>query len=307
MAPGRAGAAAAAMLDRVTHLIWDDRPALRDPVLVCAFRGWNDGGQAATLSATFLRERTEARRICGIDPEEFYDFQEVRPHVTLTDGLLRRVDWPENDVHMGALPGTERDLLVLIGIEPQNRWRTFADAVVEIARETGAGMVVTLGGLLADTPHSRPVPVTGSADPDVAERLGLSPSRYEGPTGIVGVLTDRCRGAGLTSVSLWAAVPHYISITPNPKAALALVERLGELLGARFESLELSQAAVSFERQVGRAVAADEEVSRYVRELETRADEGDEELGDIPTGEAWPSSSSASSRSRAKTRKNSSR
>ena len=147
-------------------------------------------------------------------------------------------------------------------------------------------MVVTLGGLLADTPHSRPVPVTGSADPDVAERLGLSPSRYEGPTGIVGVLTDRCRGAGLTSVSLWAAVPHYISITPNPKAALALVERLGELLGARFESLELSQAAVSFERQVGRAVAADEEVSRYVRELETRADEGDEELGDIPRARA---------------------
>jgi len=267
-------------------LVWTDRAPLRDPVLVCAFRGFSDGGHAATLAATFLRDNLDSRTICDIDPEEFYDFQEVRPHVSLIDGRIRHIEWPENRFSATHLPGRERDLVVLIGIEPQNRWKTFSQAIVSVARDVGAGLVVTLGGLLADTPHSRPVPITGTADADLAERLGLSPSTYEGPTGIVGVLHDACRHAGLTSASLWAAVPHYISITPNPKAALALLERLQTLLDTRFETLELSQAALAFERQVARAVSADDEVSRYVRQLEERADALGDDLGELPTGDA---------------------
>jgi proteasome assembly chaperone (PAC2) family protein len=279
----------------VSNLVWSDRPSLRDPVLVCAFRGWNDGGQAATLAAGFLRERLGGKPLCEIDPEEFYDFQEVRPHVSLVDGTLRRIEWPENRIQWASLPGAERDMLVLLGIEPQNRWKTYCSAVVEAARESGCSLVITLGGLLADTPHTRPVPVTGSADTDMAQQLGLQPSRYEGPTGIVGVLHDHCKTAGLQSCSLWAAVPHYIGVTPNPKAALALLDRLGGLLGTRFEAMELSQAALAFERQVGRAVSADEDVSRYVRELEQRADDGDDDViadegeddayGNLPSGE----------------------
>lgn len=246
---------------------------LRDPLVVAAFRGWNDGGQAASLAATFLRDQIEAKPFCEIDPEEFYDFQEVRPHVALSEGMVRRIDWPENVFSQGALPGGDRDCVVLIGIEPQNRWRTFSRAVMDVAEGVNASMVVTLGGLLQDTPHTRPVPVFTSAEPEMAERLGLEASRYEGPTGIIGVLHDACRSAGIPSASLWAAVPHYIQVSPNPKAALALLRQLGEVAGDRFDTTNLSQAAVAFERQVTQAVSTDEEVSRYVRELEERADD----------------------------------
>jgi proteasome assembly chaperone (PAC2) family protein len=270
----------------VDVLRWDEHPPLRDPVLVCAFRGWNDGGQAATLSATFLRERLEAQRFCSIDPEEFYDFQEERPTVSLDEGALRRIAWPENAFHHAPVPGRERDLVVLIGIEPQNRWRTFSDAVVEVASQISASLVITLGGLLADTPHSRAVPVTGTADPEVAERLGLTTSRYEGPTGIVGVLHDRMRNAGLASASLWAAVPHYVSIAPNPKAALALITRLSTLLDASFETDDLAKAAGAYEREVGKAVAADDEIADYVRRLEARVDTVGSTFADLPTGDS---------------------
>jgi proteasome assembly chaperone (PAC2) family protein len=276
---------AAAYTGRVELLDWDDRPALRDPVVVCAFRGWNDGGQAATLSATFLRERLDAQRFCRIDPEEFYDFQEERPQVALAEGVQRQIQWPENAFHHAPLPGQERDLVVLLGIEPQNRWRTFSGAVLDVAQAIRASLVITLGGLLAETPHSRPVPVTGTADPDIASRLGLTTSRYEGPTGIVGVLHDRCRTAGVSSASLWAAVPHYVSIAPNPKAALALLSRLSGLLSARFDTTELAQAAIAYEREVGRAVAQDDEVADYVRQLEARADTLGSGLADLPTGD----------------------
>ena len=165
-------------------------------MLVCAFRGWNDGGQAATLAATFLRETLGAERFCDLDPEEFYDFQETRPTVRLEDGMIRRIDWPENSVTHAALPGLERDVAILLGIEPQLRWRTFSQTVLELVRAMKIEFVITLGGLLADTPHTRPVPVTGTADGEVATKLGLSRSSYEGPTGIVGVLHDVCREAG---------------------------------------------------------------------------------------------------------------
>jgi proteasome assembly chaperone (PAC2) family protein len=266
-------------------LVWEDRPQLRDPVVVCAFRGWNDGGQAATLAATFLRTQLSAQRFCTIDPEEFYDFQEVRPHVSLVGSTMRQIEWPENGFYAAPLPNTERDLVVLLGIEPQNRWKTFSGAVLEVAQTIQASLVITLGGLLADTPHSRPVPVTGTAELDVAQELGLSQSRYEGPTGIVGVLHDSLRTAGVSSASLWAAVPHYVSIAPNPKAALALVGRLATMVGTRFDTSELTQAAVAYEREVGRAVEADAEVASYVHELEQRADEMGSTLEDIPSGE----------------------
>ena len=252
-------------------LVWSARPTLRKGVLVCAFYGWNDGGEAATTSALFLRQQLGAKPFCELDPDEFYDFQEVRPIVSLSEDDTRRVSWPENSFAWAPLP-SGNDIAVMIGIEPQNRWKHYSRSVVEVAQESGAELVVTLGGFLADTPHTRPVPVTGSADGDLADQLGLAPSAYEGPTGIVGVVHDACKEAGIPSASLWAAVPHYISQSPNPKAALALLSRLALLLDIRFDTTKLSQEAVSFEREVSQAVSADEKISRYVRELESRAD-----------------------------------
>ncbi|HEY3612884.1 MAG TPA: PAC2 family protein [Gaiellales bacterium] len=253
-------------------LVWSARPTLRKGVLVCAFYGWNDGGEAATLSALFLRQQLGATQFCELDPDEFYDFQEVRPVVSLGDDEHRRLAWPENSFAWAPLP-SGNDIAVMVGIEPQNRWKLYSRSIVEVAKESGAELVVTLGGFLADTPHTRPVPVTGSADGDIADQLGLAPSQYEGPTGIVGVVHDACRDAGIASASLWAAVPHYISVSPNPKAALALLSRLALLLETSFDTTKLSQDAVQFEREVSHAVSADEKISRYVRELESRSDE----------------------------------
>jgi proteasome assembly chaperone (PAC2) family protein len=260
-------------------LVWNARPTLRKGVLVCAFYGWNDGGEAATLSALFLRQQLGAQQFCELDPDEFYDFQEVRPIVSLGEDDRRRMAWPENSFSWGSLP-SGNDIAVMVGIEPQNRWKHYSRSVIEVARESGAELVVTLGGFLADTPHTRPVPVTGSADGDLADQLGLAPSSYEGPTGIVGVIHEACREAGMPSASLWAAVPHYISVSPNPKAALALLSRLALLLDTPFDTTKLSQDAVSFEREVSQAVSADEKISRYVRELESRADERAEDDAD---------------------------
>jgi proteasome assembly chaperone (PAC2) family protein len=263
----------------VESLVWTARPTLRKGVLVCAFYGWNDGGEAATLSALFLRQQLGAQQFCELDPDEFYDFQEVRPIVSLGEDDTRRMSWPENSFAWGSLP-TGNDIAVMVGIEPQNRWKHYSRSVLEVARESGAELVVTLGGFLADTPHTRPVPVTGSADGELADTLGLAPSSYEGPTGIVGVIHEACRDAGMPSASLWAAVPHYIQASPNPKAALALLSRLALLLDTRFDTTKLSQDAVSFEREVSQHVSNDEKISRYVRELESRADERAEDDAD---------------------------
>ena len=204
-----------------------ERPSLDRPILVASFRGWNDGGQGATLATGYLAKLWGAERFAEIDPEGFFDFQATRPHVTLVDGMSRRIDWPENALFHASVDG-ERDAVLLMGVEPNLRWRTFTDLVVGLAKDLGVELVVTLGALLADVPHTRPAPVTGTAsDPDLIERLGLQASRYEGPTGIVGVLHDACRRAGIPSASLWAAVPHYVSLAPSPRAALALCEGLG--------------------------------------------------------------------------------
>ncbi|HUK95131.1 MAG TPA: PAC2 family protein [Gaiellaceae bacterium] len=262
------------------------RPELTRPVLIGAFRGWNDGAQAASLAAGYLAKTWEAERFADVDPEEFFDFQATRPHVSLEEGMTRRIDWPETAFYHARPEGLDRDIVLLLGIEPNLRWRTFADLLIDLAQELGVELMITLGALLADVPHTRPSPVTGSAsDPELVQRLGLSASRYEGPTGIVGVLHDACKRAEIPSASLWAAVPHYVSLTPSPRAAVALCERLGDLIGVEIEVAELEEAAASYEEQVSEAVASDEETAAYVEELERRADTL-EESSDLPSGDA---------------------
>jgi proteasome assembly chaperone (PAC2) family protein len=264
----------------------DRRPELTRPVLVAAFRGWNDGAQAATLAAGYLAKTWGAERFAEVDPEDFFDFQATRPHVSLEEGLTRRIDWPETVFYHVRPDGLDRDVVLLLGIEPNLRWRTFGDLVVGLAQDLDVELMITLGALLADVPHTRPAPVTGSAtDEELVERLGLSASRYEGPTGIVGVLHDVCRQRGIASASLWAAVPHYVSLTPSPRGALALCERLGTLIGATVDGDELEEAARSYEEQVSEAVASDEETAAYVEELERRADQL-EEATELPSGDA---------------------
>jgi predicted ATP-grasp superfamily ATP-dependent carboligase len=261
------------------------RPSLERPTLIAAFRGWNDGGQGASLAAGYLAKLWGAQRFAEIDPENFFDFQATRPQVSLEEGVTRRVDWPSTVFYNARPAGLDHDVVLLLGIEPNLRWQTFVDLVVGFANQFGTELVVTLGALLADVPHTRPCPVTGTAsDPKLVDRLGLSASRYEGPTGIVGVLHDGCRRAEIPSVSLWAAVPHYVSLTPSPRAALALCNRLSDLLGVSIQTTELDEAASAYADQVSEAVSSDPETAAYVEELERRADTLEEE--DLPSGEA---------------------
>ena len=268
------------------ELIVHRRPELRKPVLVAAFRGWNDGGQAASLAAGYLAKLWNAQEFAEIDPEGFFDFQVTRPHVSLVDGVTRKVDWPETAFRHASLPAIERDAVLLTGNEPNVRWKSFTSLIVDLVRDLNIELVVTLGSLLADVPHTRPAPVTGSAsDPELVERLGLETSRYEGPTGIVGVLHDACRTSGIASASLWAAVPHYVSLAPSPRAAQALCDRLCTLLAVDIDTEELRQAGEAYAEQVSAAVATDEETQAYVEELEQRTDEMPDEI-QIPSGEA---------------------
>jgi proteasome assembly chaperone (PAC2) family protein len=262
------------------------RPTLRRPVLVAAFRGWNDGGQGASLGGAYLAKQWDATRFAEIDPEGFYDFQATRPQVSLVDGITRQLDWPENAFYHAPIPGADRDAIILLGVEPNLRWKSFTNLVLELSQELGVEMLVTLGSLLADVPHTRPAPVTGAAtDPALVAELGLEPSRYEGPTGIVGVVHDACRDAGIPSVSLWAAVPHYVSLAPSPRAALSLVRRLGDLLRIDIELEELEHASEEYSEQVSEAVSTDAETSSYVEELERRVDML-EAAEDLPSGES---------------------
>jgi proteasome assembly chaperone (PAC2) family protein len=266
-----------------------ERPSLERPVLIGAFRGWNDGGQAATLAAGYLARLWEARKFADIDPELFVDFQATRPQVSLEEGRTRRIEWPESAFFRARMPEANRDAVILVGVEPNYRWRTFTELVADLASDLGVELVVTLGALLADVPHTRPSPVTGAAtDPKLVDELGLQLSRYEGPTGIVGVLLDACRRASIPSVSLWAAVPHYVSLAPSPRAARALCERLSGVLGVGIDVTELEEAEKSYVEQVSEAVASDAETAAYVEELEHRADSLDwlEETGGLPSGEA---------------------
>ena len=262
----------------------ESRPTLRRPVLVTAFRGWNDGGQGASLAAQHLVTTWDAEKFADIDPEGFFDFQATRPRVSLVDGLTRHIDWPENDF-FHASPGEEHDIVLLVGTEPNVRWRTFTELVVELVQDLGIELIVSLGALLADVPHTRPAPVTGAgSDPELVERLGLQASRYEGPTGIVGVLHDACRQAGIPSVSFWAAVPHYVSLAPSPRAALALCDRLSTLLEMPIDVAELEAMIEGYTSHVTEAVSSDEDAVAYVDELEQRVDLIEEH--DVPSGES---------------------
>jgi proteasome assembly chaperone (PAC2) family protein len=243
-------------------------------VMVCAFKGWNDAGEAASAAVSYIRGSFEAREVGSIDPEEFYDFTAVRPTVRLVEGSTREIEWPENSFSVAPVPGAEGDLVMLQGVEPSLRWRRFTDDVLTTARDLGVRMVITLGALLADVPHSRPVSITGiTSDEALVKRLGFEPPSYEGPTGIVGLLQQACAEAGLPAVSLWASVPHYVAAAPNPKVALALVRAFEGSAGLAVDGAELESAAEDYERQVTAAVASDPEVKAFVERLETAVDE----------------------------------
>ncbi|HEY8626410.1 MAG TPA: PAC2 family protein [Solirubrobacteraceae bacterium] len=269
-------------------LQWEHRPdGLRAPALICAFKGWNDAADAASSAITFVGGALGAKRFATIDPEEFYDFQATRPRVKMVDGQAREIVWPAVELFEARVPRAPRDLILLSGSEPSFRWRTFCELIVELAEVLGTQLVVTLGALLADVPHTRPVSVTGlTSDPALVARLGLAPSSYEGPTGIVGILHAACQQAGLPSASLWAAVPHYIAATPNPKAALALVRKLEGLVGVAVDGSDLEDASSDYDRQVNVAVQSDPDVQAFVERLEQAAsEEAGEQPGPLPSGE----------------------
>jgi predicted ATP-grasp superfamily ATP-dependent carboligase len=258
----------------VDPLIWTDKPQLRDPVMVAAFKGWNDAGESASAALGFLVESFDASEIARVDPEEFFDFTAVRPTVRLVEGQARTIDWPATVVSAARIPAAERDLVFVQGVEPSLRWRTFAGSIATVAKELGVRLVLTMGALLADVPHTRPVSISGLAsDQDLIDRLGLERTTYEGPTGIVGVLHDACARASLPSASLWAAVPHYVAAAPNPKAALALVRRFEGLAGVAVDGSALEEASEDYERQVNAAVESDPEVKAFVERLEETMDE----------------------------------
>ena len=264
----------------------EEVPPLRSPVLIAAFEGWNDAADAASGVLDHLLEVWDSRLVAVIDPEDFYDFQMNRPIVGTDEQGQRRITWPSTQLSVASPPGAARDVILLRGIEPNMRWRGFCEELRDIGEQLGVELVVTLGALLADSPHTRPVPVSGTAsDPETMDALGLERSRYEGPTGIVGVLHDSCRRADLASASLWAAVPHYASLAASPRAALALCERLADLLGTEFDLGDLERASAAYEQQVSEAVSADEETEAYVQELEARRDALGDEF-DVPSGDS---------------------
>jgi proteasome assembly chaperone (PAC2) family protein len=271
-------------------LIWESRPdGLRAPALVCAFTGWNDAGDAASAALQFVGSSLGATRFARIDPEEFFDFQATRPRIKLEDSRARKIEWPALEIYEARIPRAPRDLILLGGPEPSMRWRTFGETVVDLAESVGVQMVVTMGALLADVPHTRPVPVNGlSSDEVLVERLDVRPTSYEGPTGITGVLYSACQEAGLPTAGLWASVPHYVAAAPNPKAALALVRRLEILVGVSVDASELEEATVEYERQVGLAVQADPEVQAFVERLEASAEETEDPVdqSELPSGDA---------------------
>lgn len=270
-------------------LQWERRPdGLRAPAIVCAFKGWNDAGDAASTAVQFVGTSLGATRFASIDPEEFYDFQSTRPQVRVDEQGVREITWPVVEIYEARVPRAPRDLVLIVGHEPSYRWRTFCQLVIDLAEALGAQLVVSLGALLADVAHTRPISVTGIAsDRSLVERLDVMSSSYEGPTGIVGALQASCTKAALPAASLWAAVPHYIASAPNPKAALALVRNLEGLVGVTVDASELEQATIDYERQVNLAVQSDPDVQAFVERLERAADEEAEQLDprDLPSGD----------------------
>jgi proteasome assembly chaperone (PAC2) family protein len=270
----------------VDSLSWEsDLPHLRSPILVCAFRGWNDAAAAASTALASIANDLQGEQIAQIDPEEFFDFQSTRPTIAMDEGQTRRIEWPENNVIAVQVPSADRDLVLFDGTEPNLRWRTFSETIATVADALGVEMVITLGALIAEVSHTLPVPITGLASSqELVEELDLERSSYEGPTGIVGVVHDLCRQNGLDSASLWAAVPHYVAAVPNPKAALALLRRLEAITGIAVDAGELEEETQSYEEQIGRAIEANPEIEELVTRIEA---EQAEQLGE--QGEQVPS------------------
>ncbi len=269
-------------------LIWDRRPdGLRAPAMVCAFQGWNDAGDAASSAVSFLASTLNARRFARIDSEDFFDFQANRPCIRFGENEKREISWPTVEIFEATAPRAPRDLVLVQGVEPSLRWRSFTANIVDLAEALGVQVVVSLGALLGDVPHTRPVAMSGHAsDAALLERLGIQPSSYEGPTGIVGVLHTACADAGIPSASLWAAVPHYVAAASNPKAALALLRKMEVLIGVSVDVSELESAAADYERQVGLAVQSDPDIQAFVERLELAVDsEGQTAPEDVPSGD----------------------
>jgi proteasome assembly chaperone (PAC2) family protein len=275
--------------DRMQPLRWDYRPeGLRAPAFICAFRGWNDAADAASSAVTYVTRALSAQRFATIDPEEFFDFQTTRPRINLREDGAHAISWPEVELYEAKVPRAPRDLVLLLGTEPSFRWRTFSSAIVELAQALASTLFVTVGALLADVPHTRPVAVSATTlDPELAVRLGLRPPAYEGPTGITGILQGDCQDRGLASASLWATVPHYLATTPNPKVALALIRKLEGLVGVAISAPGLESAAADYERQVDHAIQSDPDIQEFVERLELAADsELPGEEGPLPSGDA---------------------
>ena len=259
------------------HVEWSEQPDLNNAILLAAFTGWNDAGDAATEAVGYLSRRYECRRVATIDPEYFYDFASVRPNVRL-EGDERRIDWPVNEVRVGELDDG-RPLITVLGIEPRLRWRTFSETLVTIAGQLSAKTVVTLGALLTDTHHQAPVDVIGASNNEVINlELALPPTQYEGPTGIIGVLNDTFHRANFDSLSFWAAVPSYIGHNPSPNAALALVQRVVDFLDIPLGATDLQIAAASYDRQINELVDSDPNLAEYAQQL---LDDTDEEFNDL--------------------------
>jgi proteasome assembly chaperone (PAC2) family protein len=271
----------------VDYLSWEsDLPHLRSPVMVCAFRGWNDAAAAASTALAAIGNSLDGELIARLDPEEFFDFQSTRPTIVLDEGQTRRIEWPENNLIAVEVPGADRDLVLLDGTEPNLRWRTFSETIATAADALGVEMIITLGALIAEVSHTLPVPITGLAsNEELVEELELERSSYEGPTGIVGVVHDLCRRNGLDSASLWAAVPHYVAAVPNPKAALALLRRLEGLTGIAVEAADLEEETADYEEQIGRAVAANPEIEDLVQRIEAEQSELLDDDGEVPSAD----------------------
>ena len=279
----------------MSHLRMEEKPSLRSPVLIAAFAGWNDAAQAASSSILYLMNGWSARSFASINPEEFYDFTEVRPVIRLGPGSQRELEWPTNTFYYHIDHTLSQDVALLLGIEPHLKWRTFTESVLEVVRQCGVTTLVTLGALLADAVHTRPVPLSGySMDRDLSVRLGsmrIAGTRYQGPTGIVGTLHDACRRNGLSAASLWASVPYYLGTTPNPKASHALLSAASELLDLHVDLAPLEEQVRAFEKQVGEAVSSNPDVAAHIHELEARVDAalagGSEaaEAGELPASD----------------------
>ena len=268
----------------MSALVYRSRPQLRRPFLVAAFEGWSDAGDAATSSVVYLKNQLDAVEFATVDPEDFFDFQAHRPIVRLNEAEIREIVWPTTRFSHASIPDADRDIVLLEGIEPSMRWRTFIELVLDVASTTGAELVVGLGALLAGRPHTRPVRITGTATtPELATRYGLATPRYEGPTGILGVLADACRHADLPCVTLWGWVPHYLQGSPSPSASLALLQRLGALTDTSIDLSALESRARSHEGRVADAVSGDPDIAATVEELERQADQ--EDMSELPSSD----------------------